>query len=272
MMIKKFIQFLQNYSIDVAIGAVCASLFFQFALDVNQIKWEQTATLLFAVIGIYTFDHLYDLNRIDNQFISSRRKQHLVNKLSISFTSIISVLIAIYLSFFIPSNVFWTGVGIAGFMVLYFISIFLFELDLLKDFGVTLGYVLGIWLPIQTLSDSTITIADGLLIFLFFLNTFLIMLMYSIADHESDKKEQLKSDKKLSSSKKAIHRFIKIIHFINILLILISLLAFQNILVLFILSQWIILVLSFRKTEKRPRMVRFIGEWSYLIYAGVLLI
>lgn len=224
------------------------------------------AVLFFAVIGIYTFDHLLDLSRINPENLSERRLEHADRRTYLIATCVLSLILAAIGAFYLDLVVVETGMGIAFGMTIYYALILRSDQSYFKDIGVTLGYCAGISLPIISYTNGEISVGMGLVQLSFFVATFYIMILYSILDAEMDKKEHIEGlSTKFTFSKS---RFEPVL-FVGIQALLLGFAFLKKIPFVFILISALQTIFLFSISyfpNLNPVLVRYMCEWSYVFY------
>ena len=183
-------NFVNILSIDVAIGAVVSAMFFGRFFHVHILAYGYVALGLTVWI-IYTADHLRDAMRIEGEASSERHLFHQrYFKALLLLTSFVTVVDCI-LIFFIRKPVFVGGIMLTLFVVLYLI--FQSRLYFLKEVFVALLYTLGVLLPSIVITGDAITFSHVLVMIQFFLLALLNLLIFSIYDCPTDKRDNLRS-------------------------------------------------------------------------------
>lgn len=267
---KTVFRFFSLISLDVALGAIASAVYVSLLVSGEFPTAIHLLTLFFAVIGIYTFDHLFDLSRVNPSDLSERRQFHFKYKKLLIGVSIFSLATAGFLSLTLPILIQITGFIIAAFILVYFLLLYKVDTQHVKDIGVSLGYMAGIWLPFLALHATWSEPEIWLQLFLFVMNTLQIMMIYAKVDAFDDKKEQLES---LVQSKKWFFWLASKISPVFIVLLFWAILERHEKSVLFaiipvvqyVLIRW---VFSRYKNQLTPESVRWLGEYSYLIYAA----
>jgi 4-hydroxybenzoate polyprenyltransferase len=259
---------LSLFSLDVALGAVSSAVFASLLISGEIPSMNHLLTLFFAVIGIYTFDHLFDLGRIEFPDLSERRQFHLKYKNLLIGVSLFSLATAGFLSLTLPIAIQISGFIIAAFMLAYFLVVQKMDTQHIKDIGVSLGYMSGIWFPFLAFYGTWTDSEVWLQLLLFVMNTLQIMMIYAKVDATSDYKEQLES---LVQSRKWFYWLASKIGPAFILVFLWAMLERHEQSVLlaiipgaqYVLIRW---VFSRYNNKLTPETVRYWGEYSYLIY------
>lgn len=260
----------QHFSLDVAFGALMSAAFFHQLYMHVHLPYIHGAVLFFAVVGIYTFDHLLDLSRIDDENLSERRLEHKSRSVYLKITCVLSLILAGIGAFYLDLIVVETGMGIAFGLTIYYALILRSDQSYFKDIGVTIGYCAGISLPIISYTSGEITVGMALVQLSFFVATFFIMIFYSVIDAEIDKKEHIEGlSTKLTFSKSRHLPFF----FIGFQVIILSLAYLKDIPLVFILisaSQTVVLFSISKIPNLNSTLVRYLCEWSYLLYGLII--
>lgn len=259
------LKLLSALSFDVALGAT-GSTYYAFSVCYHhEINRAHLLTLFFSIIFFYSVDHLYDLHRTKNTERSERRNFHASLRTVFIILAILSFLVIIPLVFFLNQHVIYTGFLLAGGVGIYFLIINSFNTNRYKDFLVAVGYSLGIWIPVFSYQFPQLDYSFLLPSFLFFLNTLITMILYAYFDIKSDKSEGIES---FFSSFSTIDSK-KILQVSALLNLGIIFLIFYSTTLPFILPLLLhAAILTFFTFFKKlnPTSVRWIGEYSYLIY------
>lgn len=262
-----FFSFLRLFSVDVAFGAVAAAFYAHWILFETYLSGIHALTLFFSVTALYSFDHLADVARIGFARLSPRRKEHAENSFLLLSWMCFSFSITVCGAFFLPISVQVTGLFLGLFMLLYFIGVFRFQMSLLKDVGVTIGYSLGIWVPVVFQQPDMFRMEFVLLFILFVVNTLFIMVLYALADKKADEQEHIKgffSTIQVQKEQAVLGWIGFAILLIEGVLCVLGLIPFPSLLP--ILLQLSGSLLFFRYGSVDPNRIRLWGEWSYGFY------
>jgi hypothetical protein len=263
--LKNLLTLLSALSLDVALGA-SSSTYFAFSVCYHhEINKAHFLGLFFSIIFFYSSDHLFDLYRTRNTERSDRRKYHAKLKPLFILLGILSLISIFPLLFYLNIHVVYSGLVLAIGLGLYFFIINTFETHRIKDLLVSIGYTLGIWIPVFSYQINSFNWNHGIAMSLFFLNTFITMLIYAFLDLNSDKKEHIESFFSTFSSLNA-NRFLKISVISNFLMSF-FLFEFTGLAYLLplMLHAALLALFTFYK-QLNPTSVRWLGEYSYLIY------
>lgn len=191
--IKSILKFFNLLSIDVVFGALAGMLFFADVLEVF-IPLETYLVLGMSVWSIYTLDHLWDARVIKGIASSERHRFHqkkfkLLSVLLIT-NSILCLLIVLFSSklkfILIPGLL----LGLISIIWLGMINYLFKKLSWLKEFSISVFYVLGISLApfFKTFPDE---IPNPFFIFFigYFILAFVNLLILSYLDEKEDKKD-----------------------------------------------------------------------------------
>jgi 4-hydroxybenzoate polyprenyltransferase len=131
-------------SIDVALGSVCAALFFgkYVAVEISPVT---LAVLALTVWIIYTVDHLMDAKRITGQASSERHRFHQQHFVLLRNAVICATLLTAALLFFLPVNLLLHGVILSAGVVTYILLHSYFPY--VKELAVAVIYTMGVFLP-----------------------------------------------------------------------------------------------------------------------------
>ena len=187
-----FIQFVNTYSIWVAIGSFSSYLFFSKLYDV-QPNYLIAIGLSLGVWVIYTLDHLFDGIKLKDNASTIRHKEHFHKQRKIKWLLILVTVVLGILALFVTPPYF-TFIGTllmltcAHFIVNYLVPSKVKELLFLKEafiaFIVTLGFAYTPFLEVHD-TDSFGDIIPYLC-FLFFIN-FANLILFSLFDKDADR-------------------------------------------------------------------------------------
>lgn len=252
-------------SLDVALGATSSAYFAFTVCYQHEINHAHFLTLFFSILFFYSADHLYDLYRTRYTERSERRSFHASLRTVFIILAIVSFTAILPLIFFLDLHVIYSGFILAVGVGIYFFIINTYNTNRYKDILVALGYTLGIWIPVFSYQLSNFDYLFLLPTLLFFINTFITMLLYAFYDIQSDKEECIESFFSRFSVLQA-ERIVQWAVLINaaISLLLLSLTSFSFLLPLFLHALLLVLITFFARLN--PTKVRWIGEYSYVIY------
>ena len=189
-------NFINTYSVFVAVGSLSSYLFFSELLDIKP-NYIVATGLSIGLWVIYTFDHLLDGLRLGDKASSTRHREHFLKLKQITRLVIIGLASLIGLSFWVPFIyynyiVFLCVLTLIHFLINYNLSIRFVVLRYFKEvfiaFVVTIGFVIT---PVLELHSS---IDMNQLIYVFMLFYFINLsnlLIFSYFDNELDKKDNI---------------------------------------------------------------------------------
>jgi len=184
-----FYKLLNALSIDVALGA-CIMAFFVAAVTQVSVSLSAVFSLGISVLLIYTFDHLMDAKRIVHIPNTYRHKLHqkhfyLIRKITHAVGAI-----QLFLLFYLPLNIVLSGLLLASIVGVYFFVLGKWRLRYIyhKEFLVALIYSVGVFLP--SLESGCLRPESGILFLQIFLLAVTNLLIFSIIEVESDRKDQ----------------------------------------------------------------------------------
>ena len=189
-------NFINTYSVFVAVGSLSSYLFFSKLLDIKP-NYIVATGLSIGLWVIYTFDHLLDGLRLGDKASSTRHREHFLKLKQITRLVIIGLASLIGLSFWVPFIyynyiVFLCILTLIHFLINYNLSIRFVVLRYFKEvfiaFVVTIGFVIT---PVLELHSS---IDMNQLIYVFMLFYFINLsnlLIFSYFDNELDKKDNI---------------------------------------------------------------------------------
>ncbi|MEZ5083436.1 MAG: hypothetical protein R2750_08310 [Bacteroidales bacterium] len=178
-------------SIDVAIGAILSGLFVQIIIPFN-VNWVYWIILSLSVWIIYTADHLVDAYRLKANAHTDRHLFHYKNFRRILIAIVLLSMIVLNLViFYLPTTVFYYGLGIGIFSLLYFFLLHVNKSSvfLQKEIIVAIIYTLGIWGVPLILNNFSIDLYRILLLFGFFILALADILLLSYFELDSDIKD-----------------------------------------------------------------------------------
>jgi 4-hydroxybenzoate polyprenyltransferase len=185
-MIANLYRKLNLLSIDVALGAMCGSLFFAKLLDGN-VPIVGIVCLGITVWIIYTVDHLMDARRIGPTASMERHRFHHKHYQLLLKLVILMVMINGVLTFFALENV-WVGgifllIGVASYLLINR------YIHLLKELLISILYTMGVLMPILMTKRFSLQEVPWIIVSQFGLVAFMNLLIFSWVDYEHDKKD-----------------------------------------------------------------------------------
>ena len=252
-------------SFDVALGATSSAYFAFTVCYHHEINQAHFLSLFFSILFFYSADHLYDLYRTRNTERSERRNFHASLRTVFIILAIVSFAAILPLIFVLDLHVIYSGFILAAGVGIYFFFINTYNSNRYKDILVAFGYTLGIWVPVFSYQLSNFDYSFLLPTLLFFLNTFVTMLLYAFYDIQSDKSEGIESFFSRFSviQAKIIVKWAVLVN-ATISFLLFSLTSFTYLLPLFLHALLLVLITFY--AHLNPTKVRWIGEYSYVIY------
>lgn len=237
-MIRSHFHKVNVLSIDVALGSVCAALFFGKFHSVT-LKPVTLVVLALTVWVIYTVDHLMDAKRILGEASSERHRFHQLHFNLLRNVVIYAVMLITCLLFFLPRGVLYNGMALSVVVMAY---ILLHSwVPYIKEVCVAIIYTLGVFLP--TSHHLAVTEISFSLLFSFVMVALINLLLFSWFSVDEDRVDGISSLTTLVGTK--VLRFI----FPLILLIQFSLVVHSSFgaafLVLFAMSLMLVLMFAF---------------------------
>jgi 4-hydroxybenzoate polyprenyltransferase len=176
-------RLLNILSIDVALGAVCSSIFFAHILCAD-ITIYSLISLGLSVWIIYTADHLLDAKKINTSATTNRHRFHQQHFQLLLVLVIVAACMNAVLLLFIRRPALITGIILVALVILYLLI--QHSLKFLKEIFVALVYTTGVMLP--AMSNTQISWKDWnwMVIVQFALIAFLNLIIFSWFDYEND--------------------------------------------------------------------------------------
>jgi 4-hydroxybenzoate polyprenyltransferase len=177
-------------SLDVVAGSVSCCYFFG-KLTNTPVHPISFLVLAITVWIIYTIDHLIDARNVYVKASSDRHQFHQVYyKVLTKVVGAISIL-NVGLLIFLERRLLFLGIGLAFFVVVYFIVKQFYPL--LKEILIALLYTLGILLPVISNTSFQWDYAYLPIVILFFLLCWINLLVFSYIDVEGDERDGYRS-------------------------------------------------------------------------------
>lgn len=191
--IKSVWNFFNLLSIDVVFGALAGMLFFADVLEVF-IPLETYLVLGMSVWSIYTLDHLWDARVVRGVASSERHRFHQQNFRTLSLILIFNFVLCFLLVLLSSNLKFILVPGILlGLIILIWLGTLNFllkKLSWLKEFSISVFYVLGISLaPFFKIFPNKIPNSFFIFLFGYFFLAFINLLILSYLDEKEDKKD-----------------------------------------------------------------------------------
>lgn len=189
--ILSYVSIFNMLSVDVALGAVLSGVFVRVIIpfEVHMVYW---IILPFSVWVVYTADHLVDAYRLKNSANTERHLFHYRNFKGLLFALVLLSLILLSLVLiYLPTKVFYFGIGIGVFSLLYFFLLHVSKpsVFLQKEIIVAFIYTAGIWGVPLVLNDFSLNQNQILLLAGFFILVLADILLLSYFEMESDIKD-----------------------------------------------------------------------------------
>lgn len=179
----KFYRLLSLLSIDVAVGAVCSSVWFAVLFGAEPGGIAFTALGLTVWI-IYTLDHLMDARTIKNVAIAKRYQFHQQHFSIIGIVWMLAIVCDALLVFFMRKEIFFDGLWLSALVIIYFL--FHRYFGFFKEFTIAIVYSMGVLLPALSVSGVPATASLWIIISSFFLTALINILLFSWFDHDAD--------------------------------------------------------------------------------------
>jgi 4-hydroxybenzoate polyprenyltransferase len=251
-------------SIDVALGAVCSSLFLSSIIH-EKISYPALAVLGLSVWVIYTTDRLLDVVELSRAGKACHTRRHQFHKRH--FSRLIGVLclatlILLVLLLAIPKQVLFRGVALSFIVLLYLL--FNKKLKSAKELFISVGYCAGVLLP-TGIDIDTLFVGDNFFILLsFFITVLFNSILFSWLDIRTDTQEGKHSFVTHMGSR-ATKRFLLILFSVQAALCLFIAINFwPAALLLFSMNGVMLLVILGEERINLPTQ-RMIGEAVFLM-------
>jgi hypothetical protein len=140
----RLLQKLNILSIDVALGSVCAALFFAKYLGVT-VEVISLVVLALTVWIIYTVDHLLDARKIVGEAASARHRFHQTHAVLLRKIVVFVAVVVTGLLFFLPSTLLYHGMALSVIVMVYILLHSYFPY--VKELAVSVIYTFGVALP-----------------------------------------------------------------------------------------------------------------------------
>ncbi len=189
---SKFIQFVNTYSIWVAVGSFSTYLFFSNIYKAHP-NYLVALGLALGVWFIYTLDHLLDGVTLKERAVSIRHKEHFDNKKTLKTLLALVAFVLLTIAFLIPQEYYrFIGVLVSltsiHFAMNYLVSESVKRKIFLKEVFIALVVTLGFaYTPLLELEDKyTFGSISNYLILIFFVNL-ANLILFSLFDKDADK-------------------------------------------------------------------------------------
>lgn len=253
-------------SLDVTAGAMICALFFAKIFQITILPYG-LVSLGLTVWIIYTADHLLDAKKIQQPASTERHRFHQRNFYVLFTILLLTILIDAVQLIFIRKIVFIEGLGLAFFIVIYFLLH-----RYLKLFKEVIGAVLysgGVLLIPWSVNTSAITQAHSILIGQFAMTALINLFLFSWYDRQQDVKDKHASFATVMGDSAAKYS-LKILFLVQAAFFLVQLVVggmttlFPNI-ILTMMNGILFLIFSERKYFERDDRYRLLGDAVFLL-------
>lgn len=179
----EFYRLVNILSLDVAFGATISSYFLSRIFNVA-VNVPTLLCLGLTVWLIYTLDHLIDAKVIKQPASTLRHRFHQRNFKTILYFLVVALLMTIGLLFLIKASIFFWGLYLSGFVIIYFAI--KRKLGIMKEVLGAMLYSIGVMIPIIAISDQSLRSLASLPSILFFITALINLILFSWFDVESD--------------------------------------------------------------------------------------
>lgn len=262
------LQFINHFSIDVAIGAVISSMFFAKVFGVL-IDWQVLVLLGLVVWLIYTFDHLQDAKSLKTRAKTKRHRLHQDYYQILSVMMVIGLLVAAVLVFFIPLNTLAWGASLFCLVAAYFICIHFLKVRVrhYKEVIIAILYTAGIVLPVLSIYEGVVTTENLLIMLEFVLLAFTNLLIFSLIERDVDSKQEFPSIV-LNMGVKKVGKLLNALIFVHLIILIIIFFLKPSVEIPLIFVAMAVLlyitILFIRKTRENI-LYRIIGDGVFLL-------
>lgn len=179
----KCYRLLSWLSMDVAVGAVCSSVWFAVLFGVNP------GGIAFAVLGltvwiIYTLDHLMDARTIKSHANAKRYQFHQQHFSIIGIVWMLAIVCDGVLVFFMRKEILNDGLWLSALVIIYFF--FHRYFGFLRELFIAIVYSAGVLLPVLSLTGVPVIASEWVVITSFFLTALINILLFSWFDYDAD--------------------------------------------------------------------------------------
>ncbi|RAW03355.1 UbiA prenyltransferase family protein [Pseudochryseolinea flava] len=215
MLLKLYTRF-NVLSLDVALGSLCAALFFGKLLHV-QILVFGLLSLSVSVWIIYTVDHLLDAKRIKAPASTERHRFHQQHFQVLCWMVVLSIILNIVVVMFIRPAVLRGGLILIACCALYLIVHRVIKFP--KEFLIAILYTAGVLLPSLSVTQMELSQLPLVIVVQFLLTAFLNLVIFSWYDRDRDQRDGSASIVLRLGDKKS-RKIIFIIPIVNLLLMM----------------------------------------------------
>ena len=269
---QSILNFINTYSILVAIGSLSSYLFFSNLFDVKP-NYVLALGLSLSLWIIYTLDHLLDGLSIGKDASSIRHREHFLKHKQMIRWMLFSLIILIGLSFWVPQVyygyvLFLFILTLLHFCINYFLSRKYTFLRYLKEIFVALVVTIGFVITPLIGNEESLNLTQLIYIFIiFYFINLSNLLIFSFFDRDRDHRDNMLTIAHLYSHRKlkrliylgiGMSTTILVISYINGHLTLISFFVFAS------MQLTLLFITSFPSYFKFSDRYRFFGDLIYL--------
>ena len=269
---QSILNFINTYSILVAIGSLSSYLFFSNLFDIKP-NYVLALGLSLSLWIIYTLDHLLDGLSIGKDASSIRHREHFLKHKQMIRWMLFGLIILIGLSFWVPQVyygyvLFLFILTLLHFCINYFLSRKYTFLRYLKEIFVALVVTIGFVITPLVGNEESLNLTQ--LIYIFIISYFINLsnlLIFSFFDRDRDHRDNILTIAHLYSHRKlkrliylgiGMSTTILVISYINGHLTLISFFVFAS------MQLTLLFITSFPSYFKFSDRYRFFGDLIYL--------
>lgn len=269
---QSILNFINTYSILVAIGSLSSYLFFSNLFDVKP-NYVLALGLSLSLWIIYTLDHLLDGLSIGKDASSIRHREHFLKHKQMIRWMLFGLIILIGLSFWVPQVyygyvLFLFILTLLHFCINYFLSRKYTFLRYLKEIFVALVVTIGFVITPLVGNEESLNLTQLIYIFIiFYFINLSNLLIFSFFDRDRDHRDNILTIAHLYSHRKlkrliylgiGMSTTILVISYINGHLTLISFFVFAS------MQLTLLFITSFPSYFKFSDRYRFFGDLIYL--------
>lgn len=269
---QSILNFINTYSILVAIGSLSSYLFFSNLFDVKP-NYVLALGLSLSLWIIYTLDHLLDGLSIGKDASSIRHREHFLKHKQMIRWMLFGLIILIGLSFWVPQVyygyvLFLFILTLLHFCINYFLSRKYTFLRYLKEIFVALVVTIGFVITPLIGNEESLNLTQLIYIFIiFYFINLSNLLIFSFFDRDRDHRDNMLTIAHLYSHRKlkrliylgiGMSTTILVISYINGHLTLISFFVFAS------MQLTLLFITSFPSYFKFSDRYRFFGDLIYL--------
>ena len=261
----KLYQLVNVLSLDVVAGAIVSALFFARIFAVQILSWGVGALGLTVWI-IYTTDHLVDARSVHTPASSKRHRFHQNHFALLAGGLLVAMVIDGVMISFIRKPVLYYGLVLAVAVVVYLLC--QRSLKYVKEFCGAILYSVGVLLPAWSLSTTSISLSQGLLIAEFCITVFCNLLLFSLFDHHHDLRDHHHSFVTLMGDSST--RFLlSALFMLNGVLMLLQFFWLANtqsiLLVILFMNLMLLIIFVFHKRFEVDDRYRLVGDAVFLV-------